>query len=401
MCEACAASSALSAGKAKRKRLWELNTGWHCAIIGTCLTLADLRGIARKLGYRPADENRLDLQLHSAFVQEVGSPTHPTKLIQKLLDRKHAGAIRRFKDIHCPNALVKAWDAAYKAGDIPGPFWAAMTHPVLTQETGIQIYGDVHMLSHLVGASNRADIASLNRLEEDLASSRERETKAVHRHREKMAAKDREVASLHEEIGRLKATLANLRERAPGTALACPASVALQEDFAREFERMRDEAGAVKRERDELVAERIRLATTIEGLNAEVASLETSLQEKHGLGAWDGCPLDLDGQCILYVGGRPQNVCRLRALVTEWNGELIHHDGGMERSLEELTRHISRADAVVFPTDCVSHNAVSRVKNICRSSMKPFVPLRSSGVGSFVVGLRSGIASPPAPDQAN
>ena len=46
-----------------------------------------------------------------------------------------------------------------------------------------------------------------------------------------------------------------------------------------------------------------------------------------------------------------------------------------------------------FPTDCVSHDAALQVKRLCRQTMKPFVPLRSSGVASFVAGLRNGLDS--------
>ena len=34
----------------RRQRIWELTDGWQCSIVGTCLTLADLNGVAKKLG---------------------------------------------------------------------------------------------------------------------------------------------------------------------------------------------------------------------------------------------------------------------------------------------------------------------------------------------------------------
>ena len=64
----------------------------------------------------------------------------------------------------------------------------------------------------------------------------------------------------------------------------------------------------------------------------------------------------------------------------------------MEQSLEELPSCVVRADAVVFPTDCISHSAALKAKRLCRQSMKPYVPLRGSGVSSFVAGLRERIA---------
>jgi len=49
---------------------------------------------------------------------------------------------------------------------------------------------------------------------------------------------------------------------------------------------------------------------------------------------------------------------------------------------------VIRADAAVYPTDCISHSAALKAKRLCRQAMKPYVPLRGSGVSSFVAGLR-------------
>ena len=110
----------------------------------------------------------------------------------------------------------------------------------------------------------------------------------------------------------------------------------------------------------------------------------------------EGCPLDLGGRCLLYVGGHQHTVHRLRALVEDWNGRFLHHDGGVERSINELASAVTKADAVVFPTDCVSHSAANKVKRLCHQNMKPFVPLRTSGIASFVAGLRDGLGDQPA-----
>jgi hypothetical protein len=45
---------------------------------------------------------------------------------------------------------------------------------------------------------------------------------------------------------------------------------------------------------------------------------------------------------------------------------------------------ISQADRVAFPVDCVSHDAALAVKRICRQLGKAWVPLRSSGLASFL-----------------
>jgi hypothetical protein len=105
--------------------------------------------------------------------------------------------------------------------------------------------------------------------------------------------------------------------------------------------------------------------------------------------------LNLNGQCLLYVGGRQNTVCRLRNLVEDLNGKFIHHDGGVERSMKELASAVTRADAVVFPVDCISHGAANKVKRLCQQSLKPFITLRTSGIGSLVAGLKKGLMSLP------
>jgi Uncharacterized protein conserved in bacteria (DUF2325) len=67
----------------------------------------------------------------------------------------------------------------------------------------------------------------------------------------------------------------------------------------------------------------------------------------------------------------------------------LHHDGGIEERGGLLPGLVSRADAVLFPVDCVSHAAMSLVKRLCRQAGKPFVPLRSAGLAPFCAALRN------------
>ncbi len=129
-----------------------------------------------------------------------------------------------------------------------------------------------------------------------------------------------------------------------------------------------------------------------ERLTSENVILEETLIKTTNFGATEPT-MNLDGRCLLYVGGRPHTVHKLRALVEEWNGVFLHHDGGLERSIGELASAVVKADAVVFPTDCVSHSAANTVKRLCHTSMKPFFPLRTSGVAAFIKGLNAANAT--------
>jgi len=59
------------------------------------------------------------------------------------------------------------WARCLDEGDIPGPYWALITHPSSSRKVVWNAFGHVHMLSHLVGASNRADIRKLKALEDE------------------------------------------------------------------------------------------------------------------------------------------------------------------------------------------------------------------------------------------
>jgi hypothetical protein len=102
-----------------------------------------------------------------------------------------------------------------------------------------------------------------------------------------------------------------------------------------------------------------------------------------------GHTVNLDGRRILFVGGRHRAVAHMRRLVEDSNGAFMHHDGGVEESIERLSGLLRRADAVLFPVECVSHSALSTVKLLCRRLDKPYVPLRSAGADVVIAALRT------------
>jgi hypothetical protein len=99
---------------------------------------------------------------------------------------------------------------------------------------------------------------------------------------------------------------------------------------------------------------------------------------------------------VLYVGGRPGLIDQLKVVVARRGEIFLSHDGGIEENLATLPALISRADAAFFPMDRISHSAVGHVKKYCRDGHKPFMPLRSVSVASFVaaIGRRDVLKSP-------
>src|SRR5262249_54417593 len=98
---------------------------------------------------------------------------------------------------------------------------------------------------------------------------------------------------------------------------------------------------------------------------------------------------NLQGLSLLYVGGRTGQIARLRRQAQRCTATLLHHDGGIEASSTLLSGLVSRADAVLFPVDCVSHAAVGIIKTLCRQTGNPSLPLRSAGLAPFLAALRN------------
>ena len=152
----------------RRSKIWELTAMLHCSIVGTCLTTGELRALLRKFD-ATIEPKATDHELHSVAVAAVGGNNETAKQIQKTLDQRHKLAIGRFATAQTNDALQQRWGEAVRGGDIPGAYWAFLTHPLATEELARHAFGDVHMLSHLVGAANRADIHRLRELEEQKA----------------------------------------------------------------------------------------------------------------------------------------------------------------------------------------------------------------------------------------
>ena len=392
-----------------RLRLWEIWSGYHCSICGTCLSLAELRKIAGKAGIRPPP-GAAEYEVHGYFVKLAGKPGRVAKSMQKLLDRKYRTAVEGCRRLGSEEELRAFWGASLAKGDVPGPYWALMTHPLASEALTVRAFGEVHMLSHLVGASNRGDVRRLNALEgerealsEDLAAARRRLSKHDAETRRLVERQAAEVRTLkhraqaaHVAEQRLAEAEARVRALEQGEAYRklearLAALAAEREEIGRanraEVQRRLD----AERELAKLRIAHDGMASTARELGAECKALEcmlhSGLRGADGGARGPGASIDLRGRRIAYVGGRTGIIGHFRALVERLNGQLIHHDGGIDDSEKRLARIVGQADAVLCPVDCVSHGACLLAKQFCKRTAKPFVPLRSAGLSSFVTGI--------------
>ncbi len=323
----------------RRTRIWEFGTNLHCSIIGTCLSTADLRHILIKLGVAQADQISPH-ELHNTGVMLASRRENGAKLIQKALDRQHRVAITRYGKAKDAEALVALWEESLKLGDVPGAYWALLTHPATTEDLVKRVFGDIHMLSHLVGAANRADIRRLRQLEQEnaaLTAKVERQQRQLH---EGFAARDEAIRRLNDMLAR---RMSELPERHEAALPARPRPRQQTTSFAT------SSASSLTRPPVPTVwsvatmprrpackkasATRKSYERRLDAARRELEALEAHFDGL--LGETQPAPrahLGLNGLTLLYVGGRTSQIPRLRALVERAGGRFLHHDGGIEHS---------------------------------------------------------------------
>ena len=178
----------------QRAKIWNIDASLHCSIIGTCLTAAELRVLAERYGPGHAS-TFTDHEIHGTAVRAISERGLLAKQIQKALDRRHARWVRRASEMTA-SELGRAWEAAMRAGDIPSAYWAMLTHPAATGDLVRRIFGDVHMLSHLVGTANRADIRRLQQLEGEKARLEDKLARQQARLRDDISTRDAQIRQL-------------------------------------------------------------------------------------------------------------------------------------------------------------------------------------------------------------
>lgn len=367
----------------RRLKLWETERRFHCAILGTCLSLAELHKIIRQTGILQ-DPRPSDYDAHNALVGCASQECHAARHLTRFLDKKYRTPINQIAKADAKE-LTNYWQQALQSGNVAGPLWALATHPNTPTELLRQVFGDVHMLSHLAGASNRADLRRMTALEEMVTELRDTATRNKRQHVQQLAQKEAVIRQLEAEL---------MRRLARDKSAADAGRTDQEEQLAasrqelsrvvRQLERTRRRLTTLTRRNEQLQQRLANMRTRLNRLESEQQASEMALQQ---LLTSDHAPeqptANLSGRNIVYVGGHPSLSPHFRALVEKCHGRFEHHDGGVEESRANLHCLLSKADMVFCPVDCISHDACLKVKRFCKQNAKAFIPLRSSGLSAF------------------
>ncbi|MGE3873630.1 MAG: DUF2325 domain-containing protein [Parvibaculaceae bacterium] len=336
-----------------------------------------------------------DHDLHKYGVTLAGQREGCGKFLQKALDKKHRAFISLFDQAACEGDLAKLWEEAARNGDIPGGYWAALTHPCAGETLKKRIFGEVHMLSHLVGAANRADIRRLAALEQETNELRAKVDRQQALLRDAIVTRDAKIAELTRLLRPIGDNPAPPADSADleGHDVSTSIVASLKEQLGLESYRRQKAADRLAVAEEKISSER-KLRQAAEQretvLRRELELVEAALSGSASDSAGDAEISGLlRGGAVLYVGGHPGHVSSLRDIVQKFSARLLYHDGGIDDQLSQLPGLVSQARLVFFPVDCVSHDSMHTVKRLSRHSGKPYVPLRSASLSTFLAALRS------------
>ncbi|TCT17984.1 DUF2325 domain-containing protein [Thiobaca trueperi] len=390
--------------KSGRRKLWDVPHKYHCPIIGTCLTVAELRRIGERHAWRTC-ARPTDYEIHISFVSAASERNSLSLATQKLLEKKYAATVKRYDSARTPEALIALWSESLASGEVPGALWALMTHPRADQSVLVLAYEDVHMLSHQIGAGQRADLKRLTETRAELARLQREFDTLQKRFRQQSGESEQRIARLETTLREREAECERLARRERELVEQVSASGALERQHL--LTRLENELADAQSRLETSGREAANWRQQWESAQADIRRMDAARLEKeaecealerlvtlHLTNPCTDCPnetcdcrADLAGRLVLCVGGRKPLVEQYRHLVARCNGRFDHHDGGLEDSHHRLEAMLAAADAVVCATDYVSHSAYYRTKRFCKRLDKPHILLGNSGLSAFALAL--------------
>lgn len=398
MCEKCesdegrhddkAAEEAGALAAPRRLRIWQMREHVECSVVGTCLSERDLDVILQRLRVTRKPDMP-SYELHGYFVQAVRIDSALSRAVQKLLDKRHEGILRLVGQAVDEHQLAALWDREYRAGRISGAYWAFQTYAHIPHELHKRIYGDVHMLSHVLGRAVRADLEQVADLQARVTYLEARAAKQMRQHQQVLEARDHRIRQLE---AQLKSRMSSSDMHPSQTGEPVTAKARKHADLdkrARVLVATRERAKAAEARCENLQEQLDRLTRAVRRFEMLGTTSETlNGQECPGEVA---CRLDLpkdEPLRVLYLGGRSGSIEQLRLIAEQASAELLHHDGGLQENFHRIKPMIEQCHVVFCPIDCVSHRACLLAKSHCKRLQKEFVTLRSSGQASFQRALR-------------
>jgi len=390
-------------------KIWDVQDSFICSIIGTCLTLDELRKIAKKMDVSISTFS--DFELHQYFVEKCFNCNDFSRMVNKSLNRKFELSIKLSS--HCKNEddLIKFWKSSKSDGRLSGAYWAILTHPYSSEKLNIEIFGEVHMLSHLSVASAKKSEQKIKDLTQQLELVEKVTKDNREQFKKEIENKNREIVELIkykneckflsiklDEANRIikkfeegvdKESEDNIKNIKNQLELKNKMYLAIKNNYEKlifQNKEINFKYSFLEKSYKKLENENSLLKSRIQNYNIKAdcpLSVTDSKGEENCL-----CPNNLlSGRCLLYVGGQHSLVPHYRKIVEQYGGKFFHHDGCKEEGHNVLENLTKQSDVVLFPINCVSHEACMKIKSICKQLKKPLLPIQTSSISALSKGI--------------
>ena len=311
--------AALAQDKGRRIRLSEMGH-WCCSVIGTCLTMTicwSFRENGRfTLNTMPGHSMCTD----SSPARQVNPATFPAPLKSCWTDvmAGWCGGVSNTRD---HDKLVDFWNTAVNDGFVAGAYWAMISHRHVPDDLRNRIFGEVHMMSHLLGGTARKIVGAAAELQARVDQMERRKERWSSQVRHALDQRDGKIARLQEELGKSRTSQ---RQREP-----LPASMS-----ANRLSKLN-----AKQERA-LISARTRarqLAVELEQVKDRLAGMRMTRPARapqQPVVSYDPV-IGLCGKAVLYLGGRQASVPQIRKrqqkqpespcfiMMEDWNNQPI------------------------------------------------------------------------------
>ncbi len=355
-------SGARGEAGSRRRRLWELGAHAHGPVIGVCMPLASLRKLAgRVFG---GEVLASDYELHCGAVADSQQRTPLAEALQRTLDERFAGALRRAASCKSIDALAQWWQQQSAGAGLPAALWAVITHPCCVPALEEDVLAQVHVRQLEIGHAAHLDQQRLDalareneRLNDALRQASMRATSQAAEHARELEAARAEAVRLRGQLLARDALIGQMQSELD--AAKAHGAAALREQLLARQDEVRALQAALRR------AHRQLQATTAAPIPCPTATEEAPSVHKISSAPDRAAPV-LGDRAVLCVGGRSSAVPLYRRVVEECGARFVHHDGGDEDSMQRLQDCLTAADLVICQAGCVSHDAYWRVKDHCK-----------------------------------
>jgi hypothetical protein len=374
-----------------RKNIWEISSNFFCLVVGTCLSFEDQKRILKKVKISYKELNLFEI--HQLMVQEIQTGNQLSRRVNNYLNQKYRTEVVTLNDLDEQDFLT-VWEKKMETGDIYGPLWVAVTRSDLSEETLHDVFGDVHMLSHLNGGEMRKELREANMLREDnrklseklkdFKRLRRKTSKELDASQKTLFGVERNLKIIEEEKKGLERELKNLHSKKYINELKS-SNYELQSQLKQGQCELQESLKALKllqKENEKLKLSIFSRRETFDKFKNEAS--RPHCQTINHDECDKNCPMfSLCSRRILIVGGMSKLKEFYRDLIEKMGGIFEYHDGNMHSGKNILHNLIGRADIVLCPIDCNSHGACLSVKKVCKKRNKPYRMLSNSSLNSI------------------